>query len=187
MTLTMPWWAALLLGAALAAPAGFLLGRHTLTARLRRREAELSEDCIAVAFLASEAGDHARALEWFRHARGLAPANATLARQEAWCLAELGRVEEALQAYAEAAFHSEDGLADFDAALLLLRQGCEAARVEDRLGKALARTPALALEARTMPEFKRLRGRPVYDALMARAMDRLRSQAPPRGGVRPPP
>lgn len=166
------WWTLLALAAGGAA--GFLLGRRALHGRLRRREAELSSECVAIALLAAEVGDHERALGWFQHARALAPANPTLAAQEAWCLGELGRVDEALESYAVAAFFSEDGTPDFDAALLVLRTKGEPSKAEERLSRALAKTPALALEARALDEFKPLRGSPGYEASMARALARLR-------------
>lgn len=169
-----PTWTAAIALAATAALAGFLLGQRARFRRLRLREDEAGSECVAIALLAAEAGDHARALHWFRHARDLAPENARLAAQEAWCLAELGRVDEALEAYAEASALSRDGLADFDAALLLLREGRSAAQAEERLAKALRRTPELALEAQGMDEFLALRGRGAYEDEMRAAQERLR-------------
>lgn len=169
----LPWWTTLAF--ALGGAGGFLLGRRALHGRLRRREEELSSECVAIALLASEMGDHERALSWFRHARVLAPGNPTLASQEAWCLAELGRVDEALEAYSVAAFFSQDGMADFDAALLLLRTQGPLGLAEERLSRALARSPALALEARELDEFKPLRGREGYERCMGRALAALRA------------
>lgn len=176
------WWA---LAVALAACTGFLLGRRALTDRLRLRERELSDECVGIALLASEAGDHERALAWFRHARDLSPRNHHLARQEAWCLAELGRVDEALRAYAEASARSDDGLADLDAALLLLRHGRDPALAEARLAAALQRTPALALEAHALAEVQPLRGRPAFEGAMAAAYRRLGTTPPPDRHLRP--
>lgn len=164
---------------------GALAGRFALSRALRARQRELSDECVAVALLSSDAGDHGRALSWIRHARELAPSNAGLAMQEAWCLGEMGRLQEALEAYAEAAFLSRDGRADFDAALLVLRSGGEESRAEERLSRALYRTPALVLEAQAMEEFRKLRGRLGYESAMARAADRLRAKdARSRGGHR---
>lgn len=172
------WWTLLALATGLAA--GVLLGRRVVTRGLRRRQDELTSECVAIALLASEAGDLERALAWFRQARGLAPSNPTLAAQEAWCLGELGRVDEALESYAEAALFAGDGMPDFDAALLILRTGGEEGKAEERLSRALAKTPALALEARELAEFKRLRGRPDHDRAMAQAFARLKALPPSR-------
>ena len=179
--LTLPqaiWWTLLALAAGTGA--GFLLGRRALTRGLRSRHEELSSECVAIALLAIEAGDHARALGWLQHARVLAPANATLAAQEAWCLGELGRVDEALESYAVASFLSTDGMADFDAALLVLRTGGEHGKAEQRLAMALARSPELALEARGLDEFRPLRGRDAYERAMAKALARLKATPPSR-------
>lgn len=173
------------LAVALAACIGFLLGRRALTDRLRVRERALSDECVGVALLAAEAGDHERALEWFRHARDLSPRNHHLARQEAWCLAELDRVDEALLAYAEASARSDDGMADFDAALLLLRHGRDPTLAEERLAAALRRTPALALEAHALAEVQPLRGRPAFERAMAQAYARLGHTPPPDRRLRP--
>ena len=162
---------------ALASGAGFLAGRRLLHGRLKRRYAEMSAECVSIALLAAEAGDHALALTWFRHARALAPGNARLAAQEAWCLGELGRLDEALEAYAEASFLSDDGLADLDAGLLLLRTGGMEGRAEERIAMALHRRPELALEIRRMPEVAPLRGRPGYDHALSRALSAV---GPPR-------
>lgn len=161
---------------------GFAAGRRVVVGRLKRRHEEMSEECVSIALLAVEAGDPDRALEWFRHARGLAPGNARLAAQEAWCLGELGRVDEAIEAYAEASFLSDDGLADLDAALLLLREGGAEGKAEARLTQALHRSPELALEIRRLPEVRPLRGRAAYDHALSRALARL---GPPPSRHRP--
>lgn len=114
----------------------------------RRTRAPLEvEEMLTLAHLAGEGGRHDEALQWVRRARGVAPQSGALALEEAFHLGELGLVDEALAAYRDAARLSDDGQAEFDAALFgLASGGMPVTEAEALLVVALEKNPGLVLE-----------------------------------------
>ncbi|HEX2022540.1 MAG TPA: hypothetical protein VHH36_07490 [Candidatus Thermoplasmatota archaeon] len=154
-----------LVGVALAAPAaGYAVWR-------RRHPKTTVEEYVAYATLAADAGDPARAVEWLRRARRLAPASARLPFDEAQYLAMMGAVEEAVAAYRDAHERSKDGKAAFEAALLLATVG-DLGGCEAWLAHSLSRSPELAWAVEGEPGFAPLHGRPRFEGLIADALQR---------------
>lgn len=132
-------------GLALAA-VGALAGTQVM--RRRSREPALGlDELVQMADLAAEAGRFAEALDWVRKARAQAPRSARLCVDEAFYLASLGEVDEALARYEEATGLSEDGEAPFLAAQLVAATQGPASEVAKLLRVGLGRTPTLVLDA----------------------------------------
>lgn len=164
----------LVIGAAVALGGGagaYLWHRHRQQDRALLdvpADAEFFTD-MADVWIAAE--DYGRGLHWMRRAREKAPTSARLAADEAFCLAKLGRLEEALKAWEEAHAVASDGDPAFGAAGTLLEIGAPLEVVEKWLGRALEKSPGLVLQAEeTFPEVVE---RPGWEAMARRAWDRL--------------
>lgn len=165
----------ILLGATVmgAGLSGALLYRR----RARRAVPDLTvEQCRDLADAAMENLRFADALEWLEKAQALAPASARLWMDKGYCHASLGDVPEALAAYDRASDLSSDGEADLLAASLLLRAGApDHDAAERHVERALARSPAMALEVQLDNVFDPLRRRPRFARAMGRALGERRS------------
>lgn len=160
----------LLLG--VAAGAGSLA---VWTVRRRFGRGMDADEMLTLAHLAGEGGRHDEALGWVRRARGLAPQSGVLALEEGFHLGELGLVDEALATYREAARLSDDGQAEFDAALLAHRASALGdAEIEALLVGALEKNPGLVLELdESLGMRLRPSGSPELEAAIRRAHEQL--------------
>jgi len=152
---------------------GLAVGAVVALSRRRHVEADptLSVEALRqLADFAMESNRPAEALDWIRRARDLAPTSSRLCLDEADCLAAMGEIDAALSCYREASRLSEDGEADLVAATLLASTGAEAARVAEFLGRALSRTPTLAMEVELDDTFDRLRASPPIQRLVRDAL-----------------
>ena len=157
---------ALLVGMAVVAGVAALVTARALRRRARKERAPVGpEDRLALARIEAGRERFHEAVAHVREARAQAPTSVRLILEEASYLGAMGKVEEALAHYAEAAALDPDGDADFQAAVLLLQSGGDAARAEALLVKALARSPILVLEVLydVAETFVALRGRPDFE------------------------
>lgn len=141
-----------------------LVAGGVLVARRARGAGLATDDRLALARLAAGRESYLEALEHVRAARARAPHDPRLLKEEGAYLAALGRVDDALKAYLEAAARSPDGDAEFQAGVLLLQHG-DLDRAEGLLATALRRSPILVLEVLYDPAgtFDVLRGRPQFE------------------------
>lgn len=158
-----PGWTWLLVGLGL----GILLVGIAYAARRARARPNpdlATDDRLALARLAAGRESYLEALAHVRAARAQAPADPRLLKEEGAYLAALGRIDEALKAYMEAAARSPDGDAEFQAGVLMLQHG-DLDRAEGLLATALRRSPILVLEVLYDPAgtFDTLRGRPHFE------------------------
>lgn len=130
----------------------------------------MADDYAALAALAIEQSRHEDALRWTREALRHAPASGRLKLEEAYLLAQLGRTDEALEAYDEAATPD----ADLHAAMLLTRLG-QLEVAEAKLVAALDAAPSLLLEVEG-PPLDVLTGRPAVRRAMAEARARMEDE-----------
>jgi tetratricopeptide (TPR) repeat protein len=130
-----------------------------------------AEDRLALARIEAGRERYQEAVTHVREARAEAPTSVRLLLEEASYLGAMGRLEEALRHYAEAAALDPDGDADFQAAVLILQSGADPERAEALLVKALARSPILVLDALydVSGTFDALRGRPTFEAAVGEA------------------
>jgi tetratricopeptide (TPR) repeat protein len=141
---------------------GVLVGRRRPPEDARRRAAA-----------ASLLDDHAEAISWLRVARRRSPHDADLVIEEAWHLAALGRVDDALRLYDEVAALLPPGQAAWLKAVALLERGRGADEIEPLVVAALAASPIFAEEALLEPDLlRRLEGRPAFRKALDEAMAR---------------
>lgn len=135
-------WSLILLGAALAS----WVSIHHFTEAHRAHEAV--RRCDDRAFEAANRFDYAQALKFAQQGRALAPHDADLAMLEATMLKNLGRTDEALEAYEHAARLAEpsNGEPDYWAAVLCLhrQQAGDLNLAFNHADQALRRQPQLA-------------------------------------------
>lgn len=155
------------------------LRRHPLAVLPRRREAPHAEslpftveDCMAAAAEAADDEDWPRAAEWLVRVRRLAPTSARTCADLAHAYCQMGQWEEGLRMYDEASRLSVDGEADFNAAVVALENGLPVEDVEERLVRALHRSPNYVVDVETDPSFAPLRGRPSFERIMREAWER---------------
>jgi hypothetical protein len=117
-----------------------------------------AEDRLALARIEAGRERYQEAVTHVREARAEAPTSVRLLLEEASYLGAMGRLEEALRHYAEAA-------------VLILQSGADPERAEALLVKALARSPILVLDALydVSGTFDALRGRPTFEAAVGEA------------------
>lgn len=173
-----PAWLVLVAASVLAGGAGLLVGRKRSTAK--PHDALAPDEWLALAKSASERGDHEQALDWVRRAREGSPGSVRLALEEGFCLEELGRIGDALDAYAEASALDDSGEGDFHTARVLLEHGLDDGAAQARLVHALQKAPVLVLDVASDPVFAALCARPAVRAAMRRARATLDA---PRGGA----
>lgn len=159
------------------APWGLALGVAAaavwLACALARRDRVRPGEARRLALRASEAGDSAEALRWLRRARHEEPDDPELAQEEAWHLAALGRVEEALDVYGRLATRLPPGQASWLMATTLFEHGGELDRVEALVADALYASPVFVEELRLEPELRlRLSGRPTFERAWREALRR---------------
>ena len=142
----------------------------------QRRDALLgpltAEDCMEAANAAASVGDWPEAAEWFSRARRLAPGSARACGDLAFALSQIGDHEASLRLFAEASRLSSDGEADLSGALVALQAGRPPEEVERWVARCLSRSPEMVHYLEEDEEFAPLRGRPAFDAAVARAWSR---------------
>jgi hypothetical protein len=175
------WVALAVLGAVVVAVGGGAAGGVGASWALVRRIREMRppppqqlpfspEDCMEVARAALSQEDWPEALDWLRRAHGLAPASARIAGDLAFCLEQMGAVDDALEWHAKAHALSSDGEAAFNAARAAQDAGKPAGVVFEWLAAALERTPGFVEEV--APEFPSIVALPAWTAVGRRAWER---------------
>ena len=173
-------WPLLAVGAAVAGTAGGLgwwwwwwwwwwRARAIRSAASDPAEAWDAEECVRRAEIHLESGRLERALEWLAQARRLAPTSVAACTLHALVLQRLGRADEALRAYVEAAILAQDGEPALCAARLAATSGRGEGEVEGFVVEALARSPGLVEEVDGERVFRPLRGRPRFELALAQA------------------
>jgi hypothetical protein len=121
---------------------------------------------------ASLAGDSPEAIRWLRRARHEDPHDPDLGLEEAWHLAAMGRVEEALGIYGGLAGRLGPGRASWLMATTLFEHGGDPDRIEALVVDALRAEPGLEAELRLEPDLQRsLAGRPAFERAWQRARE----------------
>lgn len=161
----------LLVGVAVAASGGAAVyGWHRREA-YRASVSREAESFLDLAGVRIQSGEFARALVWLERAREKAPKSARLAADHGFCLAKLGRIEEALQAWKEAHELARDGEHAYGAAGTLLDAGASFELVGEWLKRALEKTPGLVVQVEE--EFAVVVDDPAWDEELRRAWERL--------------
>ena len=177
----LPW---LGLGVGLAAVSalagGAILRRRAARPRPAPAAARASEAsaerCVGQAEACLLEGDFRKALHWILQARRAAPTSASVCSTQAFILAELGRVDEALRAFQDAArLAPAEGEHALSAARVAQQAGRPAHLVEDLLEQALARDPSFVEEIENDGLFSDLAGRPRFDHMVESAWRRFTS------------
>lgn len=171
-------WLIILSAAVLLSAGGAIAGtakvmRHRQRKRIESLHAPFAlKDCkdAALSFIGS--GEYQRALTWLDRARTMAPRDGVLAGHEAFCLAQLGRVEDAFATYAEADRLSPgSGDAAMSAARLLRQMGAPLEEAYLWLRIALDKSPEVIADVRDVfPEVLEL---PEWEDTLERARRRL--------------
>ena len=166
-------WLALVGGTVVAVGAGALVLRRRRRAPVAATLGSTPEECVQRANDLIQAGYYTAATRWLAKARRLAPTSASVCASQAFVLGEVGKVEEALQAYLEASrLDPSEGEHALSAARLSHKAGRRPELVEDLLEQALARSPRLVEEIESDGYFEGLAGRPRFDHLLERAWRR---------------
>lgn len=163
----LPWIIGLVLGLA----AG---GTGTLLYLKRGRPATeplTLEQCTDLYLQASEAEDHALALEWNTRAIAIAGEHPRLLTDRAFFLSRLGDVDEALRTYQRASELSSEGEADLLRAQLLAEIG-QRDEAAEALAHALDKDPLILLEIEDAPWAQNIAS-PAVEAALRRARRRV--------------
>lgn len=181
-------WLTFLLGATLAGGAVYAaprVARRLHVSRKAHRDEMTVEGMASLAHEAMEAGDWRIALTWFRRIRQLVPTSLRVRLDAAYCLCEIGDLEEALKEYRDAAKESaEDGEADLWTALLLVELARDVGEAETHFEEALRKSPDMVEDAETKrEEFGRFLDRPRVRRAIREARRRLGDDGEPSGGV----